>query len=75
MELSKIEVIGDKNNPVKAQVLIDGRPIKGVKRISFEHSAGDIPEVQIGIDGFEIDIYALESIISTERAKVSIRYE
>ena len=73
MELSKIEVIGDKDNPARAEVFIDGHQINGVKRISYEHSAGDIPEVEIDISGFEIDMHAFNNIIETERAKVIIR--
>ena len=73
MELSKIELIGDENNPSKAKLFIDGHEINGVTRFSFEHSAGDVPEVLIDLAGREIDMYALESIISSERAKVLIR--
>ena len=73
MELSKIELIGDKDNPQCAHLYIDGNEIKGVKRFSFEHSAGDVPEVVIDLTGYEFDMYAFESIISSERAKVLIR--
>lgn len=73
MELSKIEVIGDKDNPTRAEVFIDGNPIKGISRISYEHSAGDIPEITFDISGYEIDMHAFNTIIETHRAKVLIR--
>ena len=72
MELSKIELIGDKDAPHIAHLFIDGNEIHGVTRVSFEHSAGDVPEVQIDIAGIEIDMQAFEAIISSERAKVLI---
>lgn len=75
-EQTVIEYIGDKESPHIAQVLINGVALNGVKRISFEHSAGDIPEVQIDISGFEMDFnHQIKTLIETERAKVLIRRE
>lgn len=69
-----IEYIGDKKSPSRADVLINGTPIHGVRRISFEHSAGDIPEVTLDISGTEIEMnYEVKTLIETERAKVLIR--
>ena len=73
MDLSKIELIGDKNRPSTAKLFIDGHEINGVTRFSFEHSAGDVPKVIIDIAGNEFDMYAFETMISSEWAKVLIR--
>jgi hypothetical protein len=50
-EQSVIEYIGDKEHPSRADVLINGMPIKGITRISFEHIAGKIPEIVMDISG------------------------
>lgn len=69
-----IEYIGNKKSPNIADVLINGTPIHGVRRISFEHSAGDIPEVILDISGVEIETnHEVKTLIVTERAKVLIR--
>lgn len=69
-----IEYIGDKQSPNRADVLINGVPIHGVSRISFDHSAGDIPEVVLDISGTEIEMNCMvKTLIETERAKVLIR--
>ena len=69
-----IEYIGDKERPSRADVLINGVPIQGVKRISFEHSAGGTPEVIIDICGTEIEMnFMVKTLIETELAKVLIR--
>ena len=69
-----IEYIGDKKSPNIAVVLINGTPIHGVRRISFEHFAGDIPEVTLDISGAEIEMnHEVKTLIETERAKVLIR--
>ena len=73
-EQTVIEYIGDKESPVRADVLINGVPIHGVRRISFEHSAGDIPEVTLDISGAEIEMnHQVKTLIESECAKVLIR--
>lgn len=73
-EQTVIEYIGDKKNPNRADVLINGMPIHGVTRISFEHSAQNTPKVVIGISGTEIEMNQMvKTLIETERAKVLIR--
>ena len=70
-----IEYIGDEKNPNRADVLINGMPIKGITRISFEHIAGDVPEFFIDISGTEIETNPMvKTLIETNsRAKVVIR--
>lgn len=69
-----IEYIGDKESPNRADVLINGTPIHGVRKISFEHSTGDIPEVTLDISGAEMEMNCMvKTLIETERAKVLIR--
>lgn len=73
-EQTVIEYIGDKKNPCRADVLINGVPIKGITRISFKHTAGDIPEIVMDISGTEIEMNQMvKTLIETERAKVLIR--
>lgn len=73
-EQTVIEYIGDKKNPCRADVLINGMPIHGVTRISFEHTSGDIPEIVMDISGTEIETnQTVKTLIETERAKVLIR--
>lgn len=73
-EQTVIEYIGDKEHPSRADVLINGMPIKGITRISFEHIAGDIPEIVMDISGTEIEMNQMvKTLIETERAKVLIR--
>lgn len=73
-EQTVIEYIGDKKNPCRADVLINGTPIKGITRISFEHIAGNIPEIVMDISGTEIEMnHTVKTLIETERAKVLIR--
>ena len=69
-----IEYIGDEKNPCRADVLINGMPIKGITRISFEHIAGKIPEIVMDISGTEIEMnHTVKTLIETGRAKVLIR--
>ncbi len=73
-EQTVIEYIGDKESPVRADVLINGVPIHGVTRISFEHSAQGIPEVVIDISGTEIKMnHHVKTLIESGCAKVLIR--
>ena len=73
-EQTVIEYIGDKKHPNRADVLINGMPINGITRISFEHTAGDIPEIVMDISGTEIEMNQMvKTLIETERAKVLIR--
>ena len=73
-EQTVIEYIGDKKTPNRADVLINGVPLQGVTRISFEHSAGDIPEIVMDISGTEIEMnHTVKTLIESERAKVLIR--
>lgn len=73
-EQTVIEYIGDKKSPTRADVLINGVPIHGVTRISFEHDAGDTPEVVMDISGTEIEMnHQVKTLIESECAKVLIR--
>lgn len=73
-EQTVIEYIGDKKHPNRADVLINGMPINGITRISFEHTAGDTPEIVMDISGTEIEMnHTVKTLIETERAKVLIR--
>lgn len=73
-EQTVIEYIGDKESPIRADVLINGVPIHGVTRISFEHDAGDTPEVVMDISGTEIEMnHMVKTLIESECAKVLIR--
>lgn len=73
-EQTVIEYIGDKESPVRADVLINGVPIHGVTRISFEHSADNIPKVVMDISGIEIEMnHQVKTLIESECAKVLIR--
>ena len=73
-EQTVIEYIGDKKHPNRADVLINGMPIKGVTRISFEHTAGDIPEIVMDISGAEIEMnHQVKTLIESGYAKVLIR--
>lgn len=73
-EQTVIEYIGNKKDPSRADVLINGMPINGITRISFEHTAGDIPEIVMDISGTEIEMNCtVKTLIETERAKVLIR--
>lgn len=73
-EQTVIEYIGNKKDPSRADVLINGMPINGITRISFEHTAGDIPEIVMDISGTEIEMnHMVKTLIETERAKVLIR--
>jgi hypothetical protein len=73
-EQTVIEYIGDKEHPSRADVLINGMPIKGITRISFEHIAGDIPEIVMDISGTEIEMnHQVKTLIESECAKVLIR--
>lgn len=67
-EQTVIEYIGNKESPNRAKVLINGTELKGIRSITFEHSAGSMPEIDIVISDF-----ADESIFEIERAKVLIR--
>lgn len=73
-EQTVIEYIGDKESPVRADVLINGVPIHGVTRISFEHSADNTPKVVMDISGTEITMnHQVKTLIKSGCAKVLIR--
>lgn len=73
-EQTVIEYIGDKKHPNRADVLINGMPINGITRISFEHTAGDTPEIVMDISGTEIEMnHTVKTLIESGHAKVLIR--
>lgn len=55
MDVSKIEIKGDPNYPVRAEVYVDGIKVPGVKELRYHHEAGAIPEVHMTLFA-EVDI-------------------
>ena len=72
MKPSKVEIIGDKEWPARADVYIDGRQVHGVKAIRFTHEAMKLPELEIDISGAEMEMNGLDVGI-TECCNLTIK--
>lgn len=71
MEKTKIEIIGNKKYPTAAKVMINGREIHGVTAVRFEHTACEVPTLEIDLGGMDMSLYTQEINIS-ETCEVEI---
>ena len=72
MSASEITIIGDKDNPTRAQVYVDGNEVHGVKSVRYEHRACGMPEVEIELGGAVLDMNGMNVSVS-ETCRVTIK--
>ena len=66
MDVSKIEIKGDPNYPVRAEVYVDGIKVPGVKELRYRHKAGELPEVHMTLLA-EVDIEEMGKVEIEQR--------
>lgn len=55
MKRTTIEIRRHKDNPVCADVFINGQQIHGVRSIEYEHSARELPALTMDLGGMKLD--------------------
>lgn len=55
METTTIEIKGNKEHPMRAEVFINGQQVYGVRSVVYEHYAGELPTLTMDLGGVEME--------------------